>query len=255
MAGLVAGSTGAGLTAAMTGLHPWWAAHLSGIPPHLTFDILSAVVGVTLAATRKKRTPTPLPVSVMALAGAVVGARALGLLVDPTETWALRFQLGGWMQQKTVIGGILGGWMAVELTKWRLGVTRSTADAFVVPLAVAMAVGRLGCFFSGVTDRTHGDVTDVAWAMDLGDGLPRHPLALYEIGVLVVITAMVQWAPLTAGQRWRVFVLGYMGWRFVSAPIAWPAPVLAGLTTLQLAAACGVVAAVLGLYRSAGRGS
>lgn len=234
----------------MNGLHPWWATHLSHIPPHLTFDILSAVVGVGLAATRRNRTPTPLAVSVMALVGAVVGARVLGLLVDPTETWSLRLQLGGWMQQKTVVGGILGGWLAVEITKWRLGVTRSTADAFVVPLAVAMAVGRLGCFFSGVTDRTHGDVTGVAWAMDLGDGLPRHPLALYEIAVLAVLTAVNHWAPLTAGQRWRVFMLGYMGWRLVSAPIAWPAPVLAGLTTLQMAALSGMVAAAVGLVRS-----
>ena len=246
----MAGSAGAGLTAQMTGVHPWWAAHLPHIPPHLTFDILSVVVGVGLMATRKKSTPTPLPVSVMALVGAVLGARSLGLLVDPTETWSLRFQLGGWMQQKTVIGGILGGWIAVDLTKWRLGMDRSTGDAFVVPLAVAMAVGRLGCFFSGVTDRTHGDVSTVAWAMDLGDGLPRHPLALYEIGVLAVLTALIQWAPFTAGQRWRVFVLGYMGWRFMSASIAWPEPVWAGLTTLQLAAALGIVAAAVGLLRS-----
>jgi len=236
----------------MDGLHPWWATHLPSVPPHLTFDLLSAAVGVGLAALRRNRTPTPLPVAVMALVGALIGARLLGLLVDPAETWSLRLQLGGWMQQKTVIGGILGGWLSVELTKWRMGLTGSTADAFVLPLAAAMTVGRLGCFFSGVTDRTHGDETTLPWAMDLGDGLPRHPLALYEMGVLMVLMAIVRWGPLTPGQRWRVFVLGYMGWRFASAPIAWPEPVLVGLTTLQIAAASGIVAASIGLLRTRG---
>lgn len=233
-------------------LHPWWAAHLPWLPPHLTFDLLSAAVGMGWVVARRGKQPTSLPVSVMALIGALLGARVLGLLVDPVETWSLRSQLGAWMQQKTVVGGILGGWIAVELTKWRLGITRSTADSFVQPLLAAMTVGRLGCFFAGVTDRTHGDVTALPWAMDLGDGLPRHPLALYEIAVLVGIMAVMRWARLTAGQRWRVFVVAYMGWRFVSAPIAWPEPVLGGLTTLQIASASGIVVALVGLLRDRG---
>ncbi len=233
-------------------LHPWWATHLPWLPPHLTFDLLSAAVGVGWVVARRGPSSTSVPVKGMALIGAWAGARGLGLLVNPEETWSLRMQLGAWMQQKTVVGGILGGWLAVELTKWRLGITRSTGDAFVMPLLAAMTVGRLGCFFAGVTDRTHGDVTTVPWAMDLGDGLPRHPLALYEVVVLIGIMAVVRWAPLTAGQRWRTFVIGYMGWRFMSAPIAWPEPVVGGLTTLQIAAASGIVAALVGVLRTRG---
>ena len=44
----------------------------------------------------------------------------------------------------------------VELWKWRRGVHRSTGGAFVLPLAVGIAVGRLGCFFSGLADYTYG---------------------------------------------------------------------------------------------------
>lgn len=234
----------------MTGWHPLWLRGLPWLPPHLTFDVLAVGVGLLLGRWRPPATRTPLPVTVLALVGAVVGARGLGLLVDPLETWSLRDQLGGWMQQKTVVGGILGGWAGVELAKARLGIRRSTGDAFVLPLLVAMAVGRLGCFFSGVTDRTHGTVSTLPWAMDLGDGLPRHPLALYELGVLVVLGTVLQGLRVTAGQRWRLFVLGYMAWRLVSAPLAPPAPVLGPLTTLQGAACLGIVAAGVGLWRS-----
>ena len=59
-----------------------------------------------------------------AAVGAVLGSRLLYLLEDPVRTWAargdLRFLLGG----KTIVGGILGGWILVEFVKRRIGITR-----------------------------------------------------------------------------------------------------------------------------------
>ena len=233
----------------MPGWHPLWKAWLPGIPPHLAFDVLAVAVGLGLVWRQRRGPRSPLPVTVMALVGATMGARLLGLLIDPAETWSLRFQPGGWMQQKTVVGGILGGWLAVEGTKWRLGIRHSTADRYVWPLLVAMGVGRLGCFFSGVTDRTHGTPSALPWAMDLGDGLLRHPLALYELLVLAVLGGLLRHPRLTAALRWRAFVFGYMGWRFLSAPLAPPTPVWGPLTTLQVAALVGLAAAGAGLWR------
>jgi prolipoprotein diacylglyceryltransferase len=234
----------------MTGWHPWWARVLPGLPPHLVFELLAVVVGLMLTLRRRgARKPSPLPVTVCALVGAVLGARLLGLLVDPAETWALRFTPGGWFQQKTVVGGILGGWMGVELAKWKLHIRHSTADHFVQPLIVAMGIGRLGCFFSGVRDRTHGSPSSLPWALDLGDGIPRHPLALYELGILMGLMAITSTRRLAPRQRWRVFVLLYMAWRFVSAPLAPPATVLGPLTTIQIAALVGMVWSAGGLWR------
>ncbi len=174
----------------MEGWHPLWLRYLPGVPPHLFFEVLAVVVGLGLALRRRKaRSKSPVPVTVSALVGAVLGARVLGLLVDPSETWSLRASLGGWMQKQTVVGGILGGWAAVEVAKHRLGIRRSTADSFVLPLMVALSVGRLGCFFSGVTDRTHGRPWTGPFAMDLGDGVLRHPLALYEVIVVMANVA------------------------------------------------------------------
>ena len=235
----------------MSDWHPWWAAHLPGLHPHLAFESLAVVVGLALTLRRRRaRAPTPLPVTVCALVGAVVGARMLGLLVDPAETWALRFTWGGWLMQKTVVGGILGGWLAVELAKRALQLRESTADHFVQPLIVAMGIGRLGCFFSGVADRTHGTPSHLPWAMDLGDGIPRHPLALYELLVLATLLAITASRRLAPRQRWRVFVFAYMGWRLASAPLAPPAPVLGPLTTIQIAAVVGMIWSAVGLWRA-----
>jgi phosphatidylglycerol---prolipoprotein diacylglyceryl transferase len=51
---------------------------------------------------------------------------------------------------------------------------------FAAPLAAVIAVGRLGCFFSGIEDRTYGTPTDLPWGHDFGDGISRHPVQLYE---------------------------------------------------------------------------
>ena len=53
--------------------------------------------------------------------------------------------LGG----RTVLGGLIGGWLAVEWQKRRLGITVATGDAFAAPLAVSLACGRVGCLFAG----------------------------------------------------------------------------------------------------------
>ncbi len=232
----------------MEGWHPLWLRYLPGVPPHLFFEVLAVVVGLGLALRRRKaRSKSPVPVTVSALVGAVLGARVLGLLVDPSETWSLRASLGGWMQQQTVVGGILGGWAAVEVAKHRLGIRRSTADSFVLPLTVALSVGRLGCFFSGVTDRTHGRPWTGPFAMDLGDGVLRHPLALYEGIVVMAIGLAVHLRSIRPALRWRLFVFGYLAWRFASAPIAPPAPVVGPLTTIQIASLVGMVVALAGM--------
>ena len=40
---------------------------------------------------------------------------------------------------------------------------RSTGDLFVVPLCVGTAIGRIGCFLSGLEDRTYGTPTSLPW--------------------------------------------------------------------------------------------
>lgn len=57
-----------------------------------------------------------------------------GTLLDP--------QLGG----RTIIGGIICGWLAVELTKWLLKLKGSWGDPFALALAAGECIGRLGCY-------------------------------------------------------------------------------------------------------------
>jgi phosphatidylglycerol:prolipoprotein diacylglycerol transferase len=94
--------------------------------------------------------------------GSVVAAHP-GALLDP--------RLGG----RTILGGVVVGWGAVEVAKRRLGIRRSTGDLFALALPAGEAVGRIGCFFNGCC---YGVPSTVAWAV-YQHGAWRHPTQLY----------------------------------------------------------------------------
>jgi prolipoprotein diacylglyceryltransferase len=114
---------------------------------------------------------------------------------------------------------LAGGILAVELWKWRHGVRRSTGGAFVLPLCVGLAVGRLGCLFAGLADFTYGVPTRLPWALDLGDGVPRHPVPLYEaltmaLFALVYVRARQGAAAWTQAHAFHAMIMVYAAQRF-----------------------------------------
>jgi prolipoprotein diacylglyceryltransferase len=85
----------------------------------------------------------------------------------------------------------------------------------VLPLAAALSIGRVGCQLSGVADLTYGNVTGLPWGWDYGDGIPRHPTAIYEILGVGSLAAWVMNKRFSRpGDRFRAFVVGYLVLRF-----------------------------------------
>ena len=80
----------------------------------------------------------------------------------------------------SILGALVGAIAGVELYKLCRGIRFSTGTIFVGPFALGAAVGRWGCLFAGLPDRTYGVPTDLPWAVDLGDGIGRHPVQIYE---------------------------------------------------------------------------
>ena len=81
---------------------------------------------------------------------------------------------------RSVEGALAGGIVAIELYKWRHGISLRTGARFALPLAIGIAIGRLGCYFAGLDDFTYGTPTALPWGHDFGDGILRHPVQLYE---------------------------------------------------------------------------
>jgi phosphatidylglycerol:prolipoprotein diacylglycerol transferase len=54
-------------------------------------------------------------------------------------------------------------------------------------MILALFIGRLGCFAMGIYEDTYGVETTFFTVMNLGDGLLRHPVTLYEIAFLLIL--------------------------------------------------------------------
>lgn len=152
----------------------------------------------------------PLYVVVLAL-GAIAGAwgfgswnTALGDVPHPSHS---------------VAGALAGGIVGVELYKMTRGIRVSTGAIWVGPLALGIAIGRWGCLFAGLPDETYGIPTDLPWGVDLGDGVPRHPVQIYESLMMlaflaVYLVALARRAAWTRGRAFYLFVLFYAAQRF-----------------------------------------
>lgn len=178
-----------------------------------------------------------------AAAGALFGSHLLGILENPAYLVELNWQL--WMGNKTIVGGLLGGLIGVELTKKIIGVKTSSGDLMTYPLLFALALGRIGCHLAGLTDGTHGDPSGLPWAIDFGDGVPRHPVNLYEVIFLAALALFIfqqeKKGPLPNGKRFQVFMVGYLLWRFAVEFIkpVWVLPL--GISVIQLAVLGGLL--------------
>jgi phosphatidylglycerol:prolipoprotein diacylglycerol transferase len=209
--------------------------------PHWVFDVLAYTVGIWLLTRRRRGiddvvdTRTRWTVVAAALIGGVIGSHLLFALEDlaPLRSSATDPML--LLDGKTIIGGLIGGLLAVEFVKARLGVVVATGDLLVLPLAAGIAIGRIGCFLTGLSDGTGGIATGLPWGVDFGDGIPRHPTQLYEI-VFVVLLALfvVRVAPRLrlAGDAFKIFLLGYLTFR-VLVDFIKPASRVAGVSVLQ----------------------
>lgn len=171
-----------------------------------------------------------------AIAGAAIGSRLLFWFEDPHETLAHWRDMAFLMSGKTVVGGFTGGLIAVELVKWRIGVREATGDLFAVPLALGMAIGRLGCFLSGLDDHTYGVATSLPWGVDFGDGIRRHPTQLYEslfaLALAVALSAFAK-RPHRQGDVFKLFLGSYMAFRVVVDMLKPGVSIALGLTAIQ----------------------
>jgi phosphatidylglycerol:prolipoprotein diacylglycerol transferase len=158
---------------------------------------------------------------------------------------------------KSIVGGLLGGVLGVKLVKCFLAkpdavVGRlSFGDRMVLPVAIGIAVARIGCFLSGLEDDTFGTPTSLPIGRDFGDGIPRHPAQLYEIGGIVIITGLILrfWdRARSPGDRFGWFLFGYFTLRFFLELVrCHPAPYM-GLTVYQVLSAVGAVWALIGRF-------
>ncbi|WP_342041724.1 prolipoprotein diacylglyceryl transferase [Bacillus sp. OTU2372] len=197
--------------------------YIFGIHPHLLFETVAYFIGfrVYLYTRNKGRIPLDKAIWVVvgATLGAAIGSKVLYWFEDPVKTvenWNNFVYLA---EGKTIVGGLIGGLIGVETVKKLIGWTRSTGDDFVLPLAVGMMIGRIGCFLTGLDDHTYGVSTTWIIGIDFGDGVKRHPTQLYEICFLLLLVVVLFYLKRKQlgweGLLFQLFMLCYLIFRFM----------------------------------------
>jgi phosphatidylglycerol:prolipoprotein diacylglycerol transferase len=138
----------------------------------------------------------------------------------------------------------LGGLIGVETIKKIIGEKSSSGDLFTYPLLLAIIIGRIGCFCNGIFESTYGNETSWIMGLDLGDGKLRHPVTLYEIAFLILLWGLLKFAEnknnFINGFRFKVFMIGYLLFRFFLEYLKPHEILSAGLSVIQLSCLCGL---------------
>ena len=217
---------------------------------HVVFDALAWLAAAAAAYwfSRVARLYLPaMPRNLAYLAAVVIGAAVGAYLFGSLNLW-LSGHAG---VARSIEGAVAGGIIAVELYKWHAGIRTRTGARFALPIAVGIAVGRIGCYLSGLDDFTYGTPTTLPWGHDFGDGVLRHPVQLYESAAMTAC-ALAYTLAVCGGSRFVIangfyLAIGFYGlqrflWEFLK-----PYGTLIGPFTLfhALSAAIVVYAAVM----------
>ena len=149
---------------------------------HLLFDALAwgTGMGVGIALYRWRLKEVTAEVARVA-DGGYFACLAIGAIVGAYASGSFTFWgQGVFALAHSVAGALVGAIVAVEAYKLVRGIRMSTGIVFTGPFAAGVAVGRWGCLFAGTADQTFGIPATLPWAVDLGDGIARHPVQVYE---------------------------------------------------------------------------
>lgn len=210
---------------------------------HLVLEYLAFFVAFRYYVVLRRKsidsisTNNRLSIILGAALGALIGSRVVGILENPVFELSQR-NLIQLLNTKTIMGGLFGGLLGVELAKKIIGETQSSGDLFVFPIILGIFIGRIGCFLSGINEFTYGKETSFFTGMDLGDGVLRHPTSLYELVFLIMLffglKQLQNNSNLNNGDLFKWFMILYFTFRFCIEFLKPNVFFVFGLNTIQI---------------------
>lgn len=219
------------MSLSLSGGSPWYSVLL-------VVGILIGVIGWSREARKDSRIPM---IYAAGIAGAFLGAKLAFLIA---EGWMfvghpdrVRILLSG----KSIMGGLPGGWIGVEVAKKVLGYEKATGDRFALMLPVSLTLGRMGCLAAGCCK-------GIPCRFGIWPSVEVEIVfQLVSLGVLLGLRARDR----AVGQHFHLYLMGYGTFRFVHEFLrATPKPFL-GISGYQIIAVVTALAAFVAYRRRA----
>jgi phosphatidylglycerol:prolipoprotein diacylglycerol transferase len=210
-------------------------------PPNVVYPLIM-LLAIASGAVLLRFTQTKLPLrwwekvglGIGAFCGGMIGAKLPFIFADLE---ALRTGHAWFANGKTIMCGLVGAYLGVEIAKWTLDIRVRTGDSFAVPAAVAIGIGRIACFVGGCC---YGAPTALPWGVYFPPELqPRHPTQLYETAfhfTMAIVLWQLQRRGMFRGQLFKLYLICYLAYRFLTEFIRPEAPLWLDLTGYQWAA-------------------
>jgi phosphatidylglycerol---prolipoprotein diacylglyceryl transferase len=179
---------------------------------------------------------------ISALTGAFIGAK---LVYFTAEGWLYWAHEDRWLKLatgKSIIGGLLGGYAAVELAKRMLHYTLATGDRFAIVAPIGIMLGRVGCVLHGCC---LGRPCNTWWlSADSNGEVARWPAAQVELlfnAVALAAVVLLRRRDVLPGQHFHLYMIAYGLFRFVHEFFRATPPVVGPITGYQITAMILVV--------------
>jgi phosphatidylglycerol---prolipoprotein diacylglyceryl transferase len=218
--------------------------------PYAWLMLAGIAVSIFFWARLARRDDRLLLIYVAALIGAFLGAKLVYLAA---EGWLHFGAPDMWLQLatgKSILGALLGGYLAVEIAKRAVGYTAVTGDWFAFIAPVGIILGRIGCLMHGCC---LGKVCEPSWfTLKAADGTDRWPAVPMEILFNVIAVVVFFWLRrkrILPGQHFHLYLIGYGAFRFFHEFLRDTPRVAGAITGYQLAALAVLGLGVAGFMR------
>jgi prolipoprotein diacylglyceryltransferase len=197
---------------------------------------LLAGIGAYIWQLRKDgiHSSNALYIAIFAIFGGTIGAKLPLIFIYWQELNSNPESMNILLSGRTIVGGLIGGAAGTFLAKRIFGIKERLGNQIAIPIALAMAIGRIGCLLRGCC---YGEPTLLPWGLDFGDHILRHPTQAYEMVFDLLLVAFLIWKKKQdpkPGQLFRIFLNSYLSFRFVLEFIRVEKGSFIGLTDFQL---------------------
>jgi phosphatidylglycerol:prolipoprotein diacylglycerol transferase len=218
--------------------------------PYLLLLLAGIAASLLLWSRLARRDSRLLTIYAAALTGAFLGAKLVYLAAEGWMYWSSPHRWIIWATGKTILGALLGGYLAVEIAKKFVGYRQPTGDYFAVVAPLGILFGRVGCLLHGCC--LGRECTPAWWTLQDQFGIDRWPAVPVEMAFNILALAaalLLRKLQLLRGQHFHLYLMSYGIFRFFHEWMRATPRLTPVLTGYQIAALAVTALGVAGFLR------